>query len=97
LGGVEQGEKDAAKCGLAAGGIVPLLQRVDTSSGTSAAHGDCGYVSRERDVSVGRAKTRLSAEREVTIDCSQGVNQRRVVGKSGSRSISDGFDVVFCW
>ena len=53
LYGVEEGEEDAAKGSLAAGWVVPLLERVDTSSGAACADGDSWYVSGKRDVSVG--------------------------------------------
>ena len=53
LYGVEEGEEDAAKGGLAAGWVVPFLEGVDTSSGAACADGDGRYVSRKRDVGVG--------------------------------------------
>src|SRR5437660_12703277 len=53
VGGVEEGEEDAAQGGLTTGGIVPLLEGGDASSGAVGAYGHRGYVSRKRDVSVG--------------------------------------------
>ena len=48
LCGVEQGEEDAAKSGLAAGGVVPLLEGMDASSRAAGADGNGGYVSGKR-------------------------------------------------
>ncbi|MCU1225823.1 MAG: hypothetical protein JWQ42_3916 [Edaphobacter sp.] len=42
LNGVQEDEEDAAEGGLAAGGVVPLLEGVDSAAGSSGAYGDGG-------------------------------------------------------
>ena len=53
--GVEQMQQDAAQREFAAGGVVPLVQRVDAARGAARADGQCGDAERERQVGVGRA------------------------------------------
>ena len=72
MGGVEQGEQDAAQGGIAAGGVVPLLKGVDTAAEPSSADGDGGDAEGERDVGVGGAETGFGAEVEVTVDGTEG-------------------------
>jgi len=51
--GVEQGEENAAEGGLAAGGVVPLLQGVDAAACTARAEGDGGDVEGHWEIGVG--------------------------------------------
>ena len=73
LCGVEQGEEDAAECGLAAGWVVPLLEGVDASSGASGAYGYGWDLSGKRDVSVGRAQALLGADGEMAVGGAEGL------------------------
>ena len=97
LKGVQEGEEDAAEGGFAVGGVVPLLEGVDASADASGTDGDGGDVSGERDVGVGGAEAGFGAEGEVTVYGAEGVEEWGVVRQGGGGTVSDGFDVEFCW
>ena len=75
LCGVEQGEKDAAEGGLATGGVVPLLEGMDTSSSASGSNGYGWYLSGKRYVSVGGSEAKFGADGEVTVGGTEGVEE----------------------
>ena len=92
VGGVQEGEEDAAEGGFAAGGVVPLLQGVDAAAMASGADGDGGDAERERDVGVGGAEAGFGAEGEVAVDGAEGGEEGGVVGEGAGGTVSDGFD-----
>jgi len=92
---VEEGEEGAAEGGLAAGGVVPLLEGVDASSYASGADGESGDADGEGDVGVGGADAGFGAEGEVAVYGAEGVEQGGVVGESGGGAVSDGLYVEF--
>ncbi len=53
LGGVEQGEQDAAEGGFTAGGVVPLGEGVDAAAGAAGGECDGGDAKGEGQVGVG--------------------------------------------
>ena len=93
MGGVEEGEQDAAQGGFAAGRIVPLGEGVDAVA--SAAGGQCrgGNVEGEREIGVGGAEAELGAEVEVPIDGAQGVKERGVGRQGGGGAVADVLDL----
>ena len=95
LEGVEESQEDAAEGGLAAGGVVPLLEGVNAAANAAAAEGDGGNAAGERDIGVGGAETKFGAEGEMTVYGAEGVEEGRVVGEGGGGSVSDGLDVEF--
>ena len=92
MGGVEQGEQDAAQGGVAAGGVVPLLQGVDAAAEAARADGDGGDAERERNIGVGRADARFGAQVEMAVDGAKGGEQRRIVGERASGPVADGLN-----
>ena len=97
VGGVEEGQEDAAEGGFAAGRVVPLLEGVDASAGASGADGYGGNAAGEGDVGVGGAEAEFGAEVEVTVYGAEGLEDGRVVGEGGGGAISDGFDMDLWW
>ncbi len=97
LKGVQEGQEDAAEGGFAVGRVVPLLEGVDASAGASGTDGDGGDVSGERDVGVGGPETGFCAESEVAVDGADSVEEGGVVWQGGGGTVSNGFDVEFCW
>ncbi len=93
MGGVEEGEEDAAEGGFAAGGVVPLAEGVDAAADAAGAHGDGGNAEREGEVGVGGADAGFGAEAEMAVDGAEGFEEGGVVGKGGGGSVADGFDV----
>ena len=75
VGGVEDGEEEAAEGELAAGGVVPLGEGVDAAAGAAAAEGYGGNTEREGDVGVGGANAGLGAEAEMAVDGADGLEE----------------------
>ena len=73
LGDVEEGEEDAAEGGLAAGRVVPLLEGVDASSGSTCSYSYCRDVFEKRDVGVGGTEACFGADGKVTIHGAEGM------------------------
>jgi len=92
VGGVEEGEEDAAKGGIAAGRVVPLLKRVNAAADASGTDGDSGDAEGERDVGVSRAETGFGALVEVAIDGTESSEECCAVGKGAAGPIADRFD-----
>jgi hypothetical protein len=76
LGGVEEGEEDAAEGSFAAGGIVPLLEGVDAATYSTCSYSYCRYSSGERYVGIGRTEARFGAKGEMTVYGSEGVKDQ---------------------
>ncbi len=93
LGGVEEGEEDAAEGGFAAGGVVPLGEGVDAAAGAAGSEGEGGDAEGERDVGVGGADAGFGAEAEVAVDGAEGVEEGGVVGEGAGGAVADEFDV----
>src|ERR1700693_5689479 len=92
LEGVEQGEEDAAEGGLAAGGVVPLLEGVNAAAGASGSDGHGGGVGGEGEGGVGGADAGFGAEVEVAVDGAEAVEQRGVVGERAGGAVADELD-----
>ena len=97
VGGVEEGEEDAAEGGFAAGGVVPLLQGVDAAAECHRRRWRWRECLGERDVGVGGAEAGFGAEGEVAVDGAEGVEEWGVVGEGAGGAVADGFDVEFGW
>ncbi len=75
------------------GWVVPLLQGMDAAARAAGSDGDGRDVEGKGDVGIGGGEARFGAEGEVAVYGAKGVEQGRVVGKDGSGTVSDGFDV----
>ena len=83
VAGVEEQKEDAAEGEFAAGGVVPLFERVDAAAGAAGSDGEGGDAEREREIGVGGADAGFGLEVEVAVDGAEadgecGVGRQRV-------------------